>query len=105
MAGVMSNAQIDAVTDSVVKSMERFAAEFEMEFLARVKEKTPVRTGKLQAGWEASATPSEITVWNDVEYAEYVENGTPFQAPQGMLSRTLEEVDTIMTIAVERSKR
>lgn len=100
MAGV--DAQIDSAMLGVMDDLLEFNQAFAREFVISVQQKTPVRTGVLQAGWQSSADINSIEIWNDVDYAEYVENGTPFQAPQGMLARTLEEVDIITASAIQQ---
>jgi hypothetical protein len=39
----------------------------------RLKDRSPVRTGALKAGWYASLTKSSIRIDNSVPYTQYVE--------------------------------
>jgi len=82
-----------------------FASEFADEFLERVKRKTPVRTGRLQAGWAADVEEEEISIYNDVEYAEYVEDGTERMSGAHMLKATAAETDEIAESARKRANR
>jgi len=98
----MSNEQ---VLDKCVKQLGEFEQQFLKIFLERVKDKTPVDTGKLQAGWQGAVESGSIIVYNNVEYAEYVENGTENQAPVGMLATTLQEAPQIAQEAAQRVKK
>ena len=60
-----------------------------------VRKRTPVRTGTAKAGWEKQYT-KEVgdsgSVANDVDYINYLEDGTVKMAPVNMAKATLNEV-------------
>ena len=58
--------------------------------LQLIKSFTPVRTGRLQAGWQLGDLGGDkATIINDVPYAPYVNDGTPRMAPRDMTGQTL----------------
>jgi hypothetical protein len=91
--------------DEFTKALDRVKDEFENEFLLRVADKTPVRTGALKDGWfwDRTTDANNPTFSNTERYAIYVENGTPKMAPRMMVATTLLEVDDIMKTAVGRA--
>lgn len=98
-------AEIDNVFFDLKTRLRKFPNEFGQEFLARVRERTPVITGKLQRDWGYQTKAGVVEVYNIAEYAGYVEYGTEKMAPRGMLRTTALESDDIAAIALERSKR
>lgn len=62
------------------------------ETLSRVKDKTPVASGRLRDGWVLDKTDTAFQLSNDVPYAGYVEEGTTDNAPVGMLATTVLEI-------------
>jgi Bacteriophage HK97-gp10, putative tail-component len=42
---------------------------------ARIQAYSPVDTGRLRASWQSRRVGSEVEIYTDVEYAEYVEFG------------------------------
>jgi len=82
--------------------LERLGRAFGEEFLARVRQRTPVLTGTLQAGWTLTTTPQEVTILNEVDYGPYVEYGTPRMAPRAMMRTTALEADDILRTAAAR---
>lgn len=102
MAGVSDN--VEACIAKIEENLDEFMQAFAAEFLERVQQKTPVLTGRLRDGWVADVNGTELIVSNDVEYAEYIENGTPHIAPFGMLKQTVAEAEDIEAIAVARVK-
>ena len=58
-----------------------------------VRERTPVQTGRLQAGWKVVRTgeQGERAVENDVPYARFVEYGTVNMAAEPMIGPVLAE--------------
>lgn len=55
------------------------------ELIEDIRARTPVDTGRLQAGWEVVPLgPLQAVVANEVEYAEHVEFGTATMAPRAM---------------------
>lgn len=99
-----------------------FIKKISLQALRGVVLKTPVDTGRLRGNWLVSidsvpsapvektdrpgnstistgaqelakVTPfSTVFITNNVEYAEFVEEGTPKKAPVKMLARTIEEL-------------
>ena len=93
-----------------------------LEALARIVQKTPVDTGRARGNWQvgigqpittetdakeksgagtlnrgvtalASLPPFAVVfISNNVQYIEYLENGTSKQAPKGMIMVTIEEL-------------
>lgn len=52
--------------------------------------RTPVRTGRLRAGWKTEKTAeASVQVSNDVSYAVFVEYGTRRQPPVAMLGEAI----------------
>lgn len=75
------NKELDALHECVMN-----------QCLQRIKEKTPVNTGRLQQSWKQT---DKNTISSDVEYAIYVELGTRYMAPVGMLRTTALEAQSI----------
>lgn len=62
--------------------------------LATLQRVTPVDTGNLQNGWYIKQlAPDMIEFANDVDYAEYVNDGTPKMAPRDMTGRAIAAFD------------
>lgn len=98
-------AEIDKVFFDLKTRLRKFPNEFGQEFLSRVRERTPVLTGKLQRDWGYQVKAGVVEVYNIADYASFVEWGTEKMAPRGMLRTTALEVDEISAIALERSKK
>lgn len=86
------------------KQSQEFIEAFAEEFQARVEQKTPVKTGALQAGYSTQVTPVGFGLFNTQNYFEYVENGTARMAPRRMVARTMMEAPTIAKNALEKTK-
>jgi len=84
-----------------VDIMPELEEKFKEEFLHRVAQRTPVRTGALKAGWEWDEQGDSLYFTNDVEYAIFVEQGTSKMAPRMMVGTTLLEVDDILKQVVK----
>lgn len=98
--------EIDKVFLQLGTQLRKFKSEFGQEFKARVEARTPVgETGRLSRGWGFTTTKTDIEVFNTVEYAAYVEYGTPKMEPRGMLRATILESEEIAAIAAERAKK
>lgn len=80
----------------IQEQIEQLAPKIAEKIIYRVKRRTPVRSGRLRDGWNSSITPSKIIIYNDVDYAPYIEYGTPTIEPVGMLRTTLEEIGLIV---------
>lgn len=70
------------------------------EIKERIKDRTPVRTGRAQTGWES--TPGRV--WNDVPYIGYLEEGTSKMSPFHMVRTTLEELPEIVENALKKAE-
>lgn len=81
-----------------------FREEFGKEFMVRVMERTPVRTGLLQASWDFRLVDSNVEIRNNVEYASYVERGSERMEGRFMLATTAEEAEQIAEVAIERAE-
>jgi hypothetical protein len=62
------------------QEIHAFLRSMALRWLAKTKQYTPVESGKLRAGWQVSDVVKnggtlEITLYNTVEYAPYVEEG------------------------------
>jgi len=98
-----------------------------LDGLTRVVNRTPVDTGRARGGWQVGlgAEPEDetgredkdgnptiadgsdvidraepfqsIAIANNVEYIEFLEDGTSQQAPEGMVAVTLAELETIFS--------
>ena len=80
-----------------------FSQAFADEFLTRVKRRTPVITGRLRDSWQATVNKGTIEIFNDMDYAIFVEEGTHKMTPRGMLRATMIEAEQIATIAKEKA--
>jgi hypothetical protein len=79
------------------KKLDQLEIVFQLEFLARVREKSPVRTGFLRDSWYwDNSNPDEPVFTTVCEYATFVENGTEFQRPQMMVATTVLEAPDIL---------
>lgn len=82
--------------DQDLKDLDNFNTKFAAEFLARVQRRTPVKSGKLREGFQATATKESIEVSNDVPYAQVIEQGNETHRPVGMVKTTIEEIEQIV---------
>lgn len=89
--------------DEHEKRSKNFVNEWAQEFKRRVEEKTPVKTGALQAGYQLAVTQDGFELSNTQPYFGYVEMGTKSQAPHRMAMRSFMEADQITKAAKERS--
>lgn len=94
---------IDSVMAGLDTKLRKFKQEYGIEFMARVKEKTPVDTGELQGAWGFEMKAEDISIYNVAEHAEFVEYGTPKMAPRGMLRATMQEAEDIARVAAEKA--
>ena len=101
----MSNKKTTANILKKLKNVDdMFADEFGKEYLKRVKEKTPVRSGTLRDGWEVKTPNNDVVVENNVPYADYVENGTEHMAGAFMAKVTASETGEIIKVVERRIK-
>jgi len=99
----MANGDIGKIKLDLGTKLRNVKKEFAAEFLDRLRDKTPVRTGALQDGWGQTQKAEGIEIWNVEPYAAFVNNGTAYQRPQRMVERTIAESDIIMEIAVQKA--
>ena len=91
-----------SIIDTYIKRLTDFEHKFADIFVERVKIRTPVDTGRLQAGWRSEVKPGEIDILNPVPYCDYVEDGTPKMAGVHMLKVTASEADQIAVEAIKK---
>lgn len=70
------NSALKRIVNEYPRERDKFLAQEAELLLARVKPKTPADTGRLRGAWARSAPAGgSIEVYNNVEYAPYVEYG------------------------------
>lgn len=83
--------------DGAVKEILRDVLEETAEWgQNRVKSRTPVRTGRLKAGWNVSPTSTYIRLDNQVFYAPYVE------ARRLMAAKTVPEIRSRLRLSLSQ---
>ena len=65
--------EIDKVFAGLDTRLRKFKQEFGMEVVERVKQRTPVVTGEMQAGWGFEMKATDIEIYNVSDHAAYVE--------------------------------
>lgn len=95
--------ELNRINAELKKKIDLFTLEFAKEFVMRVKQKTPVITGKLRDGWLSEVKKDVIEVSNTVDYAPFVEFGTHKMSPRGMLRSTVEEADQVAEVARQKA--
>jgi len=98
-----SNGEIDGVVAGLNTKLRKFKEEWGVECLERVRARTPVLTGALKSGWGFDMKATDIEIYNTMDYAAYVEYGTPKMAPRAMLGTTLLEADQITDVAKKKA--
>jgi len=86
---VMAGNEGDKLMDVTNEILE----EAKKEMLKRIKDRTPVDTGRARDGWYIN-TDGDIA--NPHEYVKYLEFGSSDQAPQGMVRITALEAESII---------
>lgn len=66
------------------------------DMLDFVQSVTPVKTGRLQAGWRVNTSGDAATFYNDTPYAEYVNDGTPRMDAHEMTTQLEDEASSII---------
>lgn len=110
-----------SIRDRLTSPQKKFAQTFADDFLVKVVERTPnppstradgktppTLTGNLKRGWKAKVSSKQVTIYNDVEYAEYVEHGFTKQYNQKgahMLKLTVAETELISKRAYDKVKK
>ena len=125
------NSEIDAFTKTIPDKVVALQKKIVLEALKRLVEKTPVKTGRARGNWQATidaaaegqlevldkdggatitkgiaaltGLPPYSIVWisNNVDYIEFLEDGSSKQAPAGMLAITVEELRMMFEGIVE----
>jgi len=85
--------------NEIIKALDEWTVDETNDYIddlhKGVKEKTPVRSGRAQRGWEKhniNKLGDEGGISNDVPYIGYLEDGTPKMAPFNMVKSTLIEL-------------
>ena len=89
------------------KIMNKVEDQFVQEGSKTVRSKTPVRTGKLQNGWSTRSAPfgKRASIDNNVEYANFVENGSPTVRPHKMAAQTVQTLRSRADNIVKKAVR
>lgn len=112
------NADLRAFAEKIDVNLQTVLKRVTFDLWNRITLKTPVDTGRARAGWGVSIgdpqvvtpepgphgapTPPDLSaidgtqliyVLNNVEYVQYLEEGTSKQAPAGMVRISLAEVE------------
>ena len=95
--------EIEGVFAQLDTSLRKFKTQWGVEFLARVKQKTPVRTGHLQNSWGFESKARDIEIYNTMPYAYAVEYGNDHMAPRAMMRTTLLESEQITQVAKQKA--
>lgn len=113
--------QFKKASDIVIKGSEEVVRAAAISLFGEIIKRTPVDTGRLRGNWQASlSSPATgtlsiidrsgatavnkvkqkaaefkindiIYLTNNLEYAQYIENGTPYIRPFGMVKTTLRD--------------
>jgi len=119
------NNEIQAFAETIPGKVSLLQKKIVLEALKRLVEKTPVDTGRARGNWQTTidlaasgqletldkdgmatvakgiaaitGLPDYSIVWisNNVDYIEFLEDGSSQQAPTGMLALTVEELRTM----------
>lgn len=84
---------------------DKVVKEVSQEVFDRVKERTPVLTGRARDGWEIVQGDKQSKISNDVPYIGVLESGSSDQAPQGFVGITLDEVPEMIKQAIEKNQK
>lgn len=104
------------IRDRLTSPQKKFAQTFADDFIVKVTTRTPnppslradgsgPSTGNLKRGWKSRVSRKEVTIYNDVEYAEYVEDGTEKMPGAHMLKTTAAETGQISKRAYDKVKK
>lgn len=86
----MSIQGLDAAIETVGFDTVEAANEAGLRLMHLIQDATPVKTGKLKAGWKMkpiTEVGDMVEVTNNVEYAIYVNDGTHKMAPRLMVEK------------------
>lgn len=87
--------------DQLKEKLDSLPQRLGQAIVDRVRPRTPVRTGALQADWQYEVDGRMLTVGNTMPYATFVELGTSRMRPVGMLQTTLMEVPQLVVKLLE----
>lgn len=79
------------------------------EVFKRIKERTPVRTGRCKSNWDmtdhSEGRGTSYRIFNPTPYVSFLENGHSRQAPEGMVRPTLQELPEIIALVTHGYKK
>lgn len=87
----------DAI-DKVIKITEQVHDKFLEESLKRIQRRTPVRTGAAKKGWKKV----KDGIVNNIAYVKFLEIGSRFKRPVGMVRTTAAEADSILKKVIRK---
>lgn len=99
---------LDQLQDQI-KKLQDLPTAFAQEFVKRVQDRTPTRTGLLKDSWEMQVLDDALELRNKATneegeaYAEYVEFGTWKEAPALMITTTVTEKQDILKTAKNKA--
>lgn len=104
------------IRDKLTSPQKKFAQQFADDFIVKVRDRTPYPpgfnpgsgknvTGNLKRSWKADVSKSQVTIYNDAEYAAYVEDGTEKMVGAHMLKLTAAEAGIISKRAYDKVKK
>lgn len=80
---------LPTVAPAVDRTVEREIEASARRIQAGAMVRTPVKTGLLRRSWQTRRVPNGWEVFNPVSYAVYVEYGTRYVGPRGMLTQAV----------------
>jgi hypothetical protein len=98
----MNSGEIDGIFAGLDTKLRKFKTAWGVEFMERVKARTPVDSGHLQNSWGFVEKATDLEIYNTMPYASSVEFGTDKMAPRGMMQSTLLESEQITKVAKEK---
>lgn len=97
------SAQSDKIRQQLEQAFAGVKTEFGQRLLEKLRERTPVRTGKTRASWEANAVGQNIEIDNDERDAiARLNDGSSRKAPAGFIEQAIDETTAEMQREAER---
>lgn len=97
------SAQSDKIRSQLEQAVAGVKTEFASRLLAKLRERTPVRTGFTQSRWTSVEDGSAIDVTSDqLETLMRLNDGSSQQAPAGFIEQCIDETTAEMQREVER---
>jgi hypothetical protein len=87
--------RLDQIDDVMEEAIVKLVQKTTLQWTARVKSATPVKTGNLRNGWKVDIKKFEGNIFNNVEYAEPVCFGVSLPPSWQGKYRTTPESQTI----------